>query len=60
VVIDIVFLCKYEAGEAKCNSIHEVSEIYWMSSSDILENKSAPIWLKESIKKAENLRLKMK
>lgn len=60
VVIDIVFLCKYETGEAKCKSIHEVSEIYWMSSSDILENKSAPIWLKESIKKAENLRLKMK
>lgn len=60
VVIDIVFLCKYETGEAKCKSIHEVSEIYWMSSSDILENKSAPIWLKESIEKAENLRLKMK
>jgi len=60
VIIDIVFLCKYETGEAKCKSIHEVSEIYWMSSSDILENKSAPIWLKESIKKAENLRLKMK
>jgi len=60
VVIDIVFLCKYETGEAKCKSIHEVSEIYWMPSSDILENKSAPIWLKESIKKAEKLRLKMK
>lgn len=60
VIIDIVFLCKYETGEAKCKSIHEVSEIYWMSSSDILENKSAPIWLKESIKKAENLILKMK
>lgn len=60
VIIDIVFLCKYETGEAKCKSIHEVSEIYWMSSSDILENKSAPIWLKESIKKAENFRLKMK
>lgn len=59
VVIDIVYLCKYETGEAKCKSIHEVSEIYWMSSSDILENKSAPIWLKESIEKAENLRLKM-
>lgn len=60
VVIDIVFLCKYETGEAKCKSIHEVSEIYWMSSSDILENESAPIWLKESIKKAEKFRLKMK
>lgn len=60
VIIDIVFLCKYETGEAKCKSIHEVSEIYWMPSRDILENKSAPIWLKESIKKAEKLRLKMK
>jgi NADH pyrophosphatase NudC (nudix superfamily) len=56
VVIDIVFLCKYEAGEAKCMATDEVSKVYWMSSKEILENKSAPIWLKESIEKADYIR----
>ena len=55
-VIDIVFLCKNQSGEPKCMSVDEVSEIYWMSSTEILENKCAPIWLKESIEKAENIR----
>ena len=55
-VIDIVFLCKYQSGEPKCRSSDEVSEIYWMSSAEIFEHKSAPIWLKESIEKAENIR----
>lgn len=55
-VIDIVFLCRYESGEPKCMSDDEVSEIYWMSCKEILENKSVPVWLKESIGKAENIR----
>jgi 8-oxo-dGTP diphosphatase len=59
-VIDIVFLCKYEYGEPRCISADEVSEIYWMSSTEILEHKSAPIWLKESTEKAENIRLRVK
>lgn len=59
VVIDIVFLCKYESGKPKCMSPDEVSEIYWMSSNDILKNQKAPIWLKESIKNVEKIRLKV-
>lgn len=58
-VIDIVFLCKYKSGEPKCMSTDEVSEIYWMSSEEILGNKSAPVWLKESIEKAESIRLRV-
>jgi len=57
-VIDIVFLCKYKSGEPKSMSADEVSEVYWMSSTEILENERAPIWLKESIKKAEGIRQK--
>lgn len=56
-VIDIVFLCKYESGEPKCVSIDEVSEVYWMSCTEVLGNVNAPIWLKESIKKVESIRL---
>lgn len=59
IVIDIIFLCKYQSGEPKCMSDDEISEIYWMSTTEILENKNTPIWLKESINKAENIRLKI-
>lgn len=59
IVIDIVFLCKYKSGEPKCMSADEVSDIYWMSSKEILMDKSAPIWLKESIEKAEKIRLEI-
>lgn len=59
IVIDIVFLCRYKSGKAKCMSKHEVSEVYWMSSKEILENKSSQTWLKESIEKAENIRVQI-
>jgi len=59
VVIDVVFLCKYQSGEPKCMSADEVSDIYWMPSKEVLMDKSAPIWLKESIEKAEKIRLKI-
>ena len=56
VVVDIVFLCKYQSGEPRRMSDDEVSEIYWMSIDEILDNDNSPIWLKESIKKAENIK----
>lgn len=37
-------------------SADEVSDICWMSGKEILKDKSAPIWLKESIEKAEKIR----
>jgi 8-oxo-dGTP diphosphatase len=58
-VIDIVFLCEYQSGEPKCISADEVSEIYWMSSTEIFEHKNVPVWLKESIEKADNIRLEV-
>ncbi|NLX61275.1 MAG: NUDIX domain-containing protein [Tissierellia bacterium] len=58
-VVDVVFVCKYEAGEARPVDRHEVGEVYWMACKEVLESKQAPIWLKESIKKAEGVRLKV-
>lgn len=58
VVINIVFLCKYQSGEPKCISVDEVSEVYWMSCTEVLENKNTPVWLKKSIEKVERFRLK--
>lgn len=56
-VIDIIFVCKYKSGDAKAISKDEVDNVKWMKIEEILENKLSPIWLKNSIKKAENFRL---
>ena len=58
-VIDVVFLCKYKFGEPKCVSVDEVSEVYWMSSKEVLINSNSPIWLKETIEKVEKIRLEL-
>lgn len=58
-VVNIGFLCKYESGEPKCMSEDEVSEVHWMGYDEILSNPKAPSWLKESIKKAESVRLRV-
>lgn len=59
VVINIVFLCKYQSGEPKCMSPDEVSGVYWMSCTEVLSNENTPLWLKKSFEKLEKLRLKM-
>ncbi|MBT2688416.1 NUDIX domain-containing protein [Bacillus sp. ISL-47] len=55
-VVDIVFLCEYESGEAFNKSPDEVEAVFWMTTDEILQNPAAPIWLKDSIKQAELLR----
>lgn len=57
-VIDIVFLCEYKSGEVRCVSMDEVSEVHWMIAKDIINNVNSPVWLRESIKKAEKIKIK--
>jgi 8-oxo-dGTP diphosphatase len=52
-VVDIVFLCEYESGEAVPKSPDEVEAVNWMTAQQILEHPNAPNYLKESIKRAE-------
>lgn len=52
-VIDIVFLCEFEEGEAFAKSPDEVEAVYWMTADQIFEHPQSPIWLKESIEAAE-------
>jgi 8-oxo-dGTP diphosphatase len=52
-VVDIVFLCEYESGEAVPKSPDEVEAVNWMTAQQILEHPNAPDYLKESIKRAE-------
>lgn len=59
IVVDIVFLCEYDSGNVFPKSTDEVKAIYWMTAQEIYEHPNAPDYLKESIKKAENMRNEM-
>ena len=55
-VVDIVFLCKKHIGEAFAKSSDEVDEVVWMTTQEILNHMDLPIYLKENIKLADQLR----
>lgn len=59
-VIDIVFFCRYKSGIAKGISPDEVSEVHWYTTQEIFDDEKAPHYLKESIRKANYIRLNMK
>ncbi|MGG1399664.1 NUDIX domain-containing protein [Bacillus salipaludis] len=54
-VLNIVFLCELDQGEPFVKSLEEVEEFYWMGIDEINQNPNAPVWLKESIRYAEEL-----
>lgn len=54
-VVDIVFLCDHKSGEAFAKSPDEVDSVFWMTTKQILENSTIPIYLKENIKLADKL-----
>ncbi|KKI91385.1 DNA mismatch repair protein MutT [Bacillus sp. SA1-12] len=54
-VVDIVFLCEYESGEAFPKSPDEVEEILWLTTEEVLSHPNSPIYLKESINHADAL-----
>ena len=54
-VVDIVFLCDHESGEAYAKSPDEVDGVFWMTTQHILTNSELPIYLKENIKLADKL-----
>ncbi|NRG34047.1 NUDIX hydrolase [Niallia circulans] len=51
-VIDIVFLCEHEQGEAFAKSPDEVETIEWLTTEEVLGHPQAPSYVKESIKRA--------
>lgn len=54
-VVDIVFLCDYEYGEAYAKSADEVDEVVWMTTEEILTGEEFPMYLKENIQLAYKL-----
>ncbi|MDK2954115.1 NUDIX hydrolase [Kosmotoga sp. DU53] len=59
-VVDVVFLCRYKSGEPRCVSVDEVSGVFWLSAQEILEDVNTPIWVKQSLRIAEKMRLNQK
>lgn len=55
-VVDIVFLCEYESGKAIAKSPDEVESVKWLTAQQVYEHPNAPDYLKESIKRAENMK----
>lgn len=54
-VVDIVFLCEYESGEAFSKSADEVEKVFWLTTEEILSHPSSQVYVKESIRHAELL-----
>ncbi|MGE8207793.1 NUDIX hydrolase [Heyndrickxia sp. NPDC080065] len=54
-VVDIVFLCEHESGEAFAKSPDEVDGIVWLTTEQIISNSQLPLFLKENIKLADSL-----
>ncbi|MBP2000832.1 8-oxo-dGTP pyrophosphatase MutT (NUDIX family) [Paenibacillus shirakamiensis] len=51
-VINMVFLCEYDKGTAYSKAPDEVDAVHWMTSSEIMSHPEAPLWTKESIRRA--------
>ncbi|HWO78115.1 MAG TPA: NUDIX domain-containing protein [Bacillus sp. (in: firmicutes)] len=54
-VIDIVFLCEIKEGDPYRKSPEEVENIYWLTTEEIMDHPDSPPWLKESIRRAEQI-----
>lgn len=58
-VVDVVFMCAHESGEAKVKSPDEVESVHWMTPEEVYEHPNAPEYLKASIRRAEELKTKL-
>jgi ADP-ribose pyrophosphatase YjhB (NUDIX family) len=56
-VVDIVFLCRYAGGTPTIADPGEVAAIRWMTPEQILADPLAPPWTRQSIERAEQVRL---
>lgn len=52
-VVNVIFLCEYESGEAYPTCTDEVENVFWFTTEEIVSHPDAPIYLKESIQHAE-------
>ena len=58
-VVDVVFLCQYVGGEASITDPNEIEALYWMTAEAIHDDPHIPAWTRNSIAKAEQIRLRL-
>lgn len=58
-VVDVVFLCEYESGEAYARAKDEVEDVFWLSSEEVLAHPNNPDFLKAYIQQAQLLKTKL-
>ncbi len=56
-VVDVVFLCRYQSGEATAADPDEVAAVRWMTAQEILDRPQTPPWTRQSIELAEKKRV---
>ena len=57
-VVNVIFLCEQFSGEPYAVSADEVASVHWMTPEEVYEHPEAPNYLKDYIRKAEEVRLK--
>ncbi|HCW51543.1 MAG TPA: DNA mismatch repair protein MutT [Clostridiales bacterium] len=57
-VVDVIFVCEHERGEARCADA-EVDAVYWMTAKEVIGDDRAPRYLKDTIRLAETVRLRL-
>jgi ADP-ribose pyrophosphatase YjhB (NUDIX family) len=58
-VVDIVFLARYVSGEPAALDPEEVAGLEWLSAGDIMADARAMPWTRDSLLRAEALRLRL-
>ncbi|WP_252505141.1 NUDIX domain-containing protein [Sporosarcina sp. Marseille-Q4943] len=57
-VVNVVFLCEAFSGEPYAVSVDEVAAVYWMTPEEVYSHTEAADYLKDNIRKAEEVRMK--
>ena len=52
-VINVVFLCRHRAGDARPIAPDEVAQVVWMTAAEVLADPRTPPWARRSVELAE-------
>ena len=55
-VVNVVFLCRHRAGDARPVAPEEVAQVVWMTAAEVLADPRTPPWLWRSVELAEQRR----
>ncbi len=57
--LDVIFLCRYQAGEPTAVDPGEVANLLWLTVDEALKHPAAPPWLQTQLEHAEAVRQKL-